>query len=223
MNWRGLLEAAPDGLRRLEVSEVTADLFAFFLTVICAAAFDWRATGLVWGLWLSSLTFGYTFIVLAIFRGALVKGGDHAAPEMTKRLAAGIPLLLFFTFHFGMFHFVHGAFLTQFFPRDGVSGFGFPTPWGMFSGALAAYWPMVVATFLSRYKDLPLGQISKEQKGSMMVGPYVNVVRMHLLIFVFAGLNAVGASGLAIYPVLFFYFFPWKVFFYRGKGAEASA
>jgi len=38
--------------------------------------------------------------------------------------------------------------------------------------------------------------------------PYGNVVRMHLLIFVFAGLSAAGLASWALYPVLFFYFFP---------------
>jgi hypothetical protein len=44
---------------------------------------------------------------------------------------------------------------------------------------------------------------------------------MHLLIFVFAGLNAAGLSRYAVYPVLAFYFFPWRRFMkaYRAWGA----
>ena len=223
MTWREVLDAASKGFKGPNYTEMTADLIAFFATVFCAAAFDWRATGLVWGLWLSSLTFGYTYIVIAIFRGALIEGGDGKPHGMTTRIVAGVPLLLFFSFHFGMFHFVHGAFLSQFFPFEGSSSFGFPNPLSMFLGALSGYWPMVVATFVSRYKDLPVGDLSNGSKGMVMVGPYVNVVRMHLLIFVFAGLHAVGLSGLAIYPVLFFYFFPWKSFLKAAQAKKAAA
>ena len=48
--------------------------------------------------------------------------------------------------------------------------------------------------------------------GKTMMKPYANVVRMHLLIFVFAGLHAAQLSNYAIYPVLFAYFFPCAAF-----------
>ena len=38
--------------------------------------------------------------------------------------------------------------------------------------------------------------------------PYKNVVRMHILIFVFAFLSVVGLRSFVLYVVLVFYFFP---------------
>ena len=42
-----------------------------------------------------------------------------------------------------------------------------------------------------------------------MFKPYLNVVRMHIVIFIFAGMAAAGLKDAALYPLLVLYFFPF--------------
>ena len=115
--------------------------------------------------------------------------------------------------HFGMFHFVHSAFLNQFFPLIG-SGRGFPDFRAIFTAALSAYRPFVLVNLWYRWRDFPKDALSLAQKTALM-GPYLNVIRMHILIFVFAGLYALKLGGLAVYPVLAACFSPWGALFRR--------
>lgn len=65
--------------------------------------------------------------------------------------------------------------------------------------------------------DYPMkdGVKGKRSKGGRLVGdamgrPYINVVRMHLLIFFFAFCHALKVDSFLIYAVVYFvYFFPW--------------
>ena len=202
------LRDGPLGLLRVESEagrrDVALDLFAFAGTVAFATFFRWEARDVIWGLWISSLTVGYATIVSNVVRGVRqVVGGYRALAVL-----GGVGTLAFFTFHFGMFHFVHAVFLNGFFPIV-ESGDGFPNLPGMAARALGSFWPLVVASFLSRLSDIFPSSPGRSVKDSF-AAPYANVVRMHLLIFVFAGLHAAGLSRLAIIPVLAAYFFPWK-------------
>ena len=205
-------------------NELARDLVAFVGTVAAVVFFDWQAKDVIWGLWICSLTFGYTTIVVTIFAPA-VRAGGGAGVAMAF---GGLFLLAFFTVHFGMFHFVHGQFLNGFFPLGEDGGRGFLNPFTLITWPLSLYWPMVLATFLSRFSDLPFKEDKSEKKsifkgggqgGDAFMKPYANVIRMHLLIFVFAGLHAANMANLAIYPVLLFYFFPWGAFFGKKKKA----
>ncbi|MFZ9682861.1 MAG: hypothetical protein ACO3DQ_06630 [Cephaloticoccus sp.] len=45
-----------------------------------------------------------------------------------------------------------------------------------------------------------------------LFAPYKNVIRMHLLIFFFAGVSAVGLDNFAVYAVVYaVYFFQWRL------------
>jgi len=134
-------------------------------------------------------------------------------------------ILGFFTVHFGFFHFIHSIFLNGFFPIIEVSPFG-KTPdeivvffSDLIGRALGEYWPFIVFSAFSRINDY--GKALRKPGGPHMGLPYVNVVRMHLMIFVFAALYALRLQSYAVYPVLFFYFFPFgpivKVIFPRKK------
>jgi len=47
--------------------------------------------------------------------------------------------------------------------------------------------------------------------GSAMGRPYINVVRMHILIFFFALCHFLKVDSFAVYAVVYFvYFFPWR-------------
>jgi hypothetical protein len=183
--------------------ELILDLAAFGVTVLLAAGLQWQAKDLIWGLWISSLCVGYTHIVMSIVAGVRAAGGALRVPV----LAGGLFLLGFFTVHFGMFHFVHSMFLNDFFPLVN-SGMDFSNFRAIFTKALSSFWPFVLVNLWYRWRDFPREGLSLAKK-DVFIGPYLNVIRMHLLIFVFAGLHALRLGNLAIYPVLAAYFFPW--------------
>jgi hypothetical protein len=190
---------------------------------------QWQAKDLVWSLWISSLIIGYAFIVtsaLSVFFRPLTPNSGAAAGRQSLFAALSLPpaliflgrclsvafLLLFFTIHFGMFHFVHGLFLNMFLPLTDWRPFG-RTPddvsgYFIWSIGLTArsYWPFIALSALSRLGDF--GKALKAPGGPNMSMPYANVVRMHIMIFVFAGLYGAGLAAYAVYPVLVLYFFP---------------
>ena len=204
-------------------SEWGRDLVAFVGTVIAALTFGWQAADLIWGLWICSLTFGFLTIFVATFMGVVRANGG----SFVLKIFGGLFFLAFFTIHFGGFHYGHAVFLQMFMPMPagppGPRGL-FGDPFALTARAFADYYPMVLATVVSRWSDLPFkafcgaGDVAKA-RGKALMKPYANVVRMHLLIFVFMGLTALELSDLAIYPVLAFYFFPWSVLV---RGAKAS-
>ena len=184
--------------------DLALDLFAFAGTVACATIFRWQARDIIWGLWISSLTVGYATIVSNVVRGVRTVLGSYRV----LAVIGGLGTLAFFTFHFGMFHFVHAVFLSGFFPLEGA-GEGPFNFLGTVAKSAVSFWPLIVASFLSRLSDIFPGSPAPSDKDSF-AAPYANVIRMHLLIFVFAGLHMADLSRLAILPVLAAYFFPWK-------------
>lgn len=193
--------------------ELALDLFAFLATLLFAVQQRWSTTDLVWSLWLSSLLLGYLYL-LASLAGQAHRGTQRSGHPLGRMALVGGALLtlLFFTVHFGMFHLVHGIFLSTFFPLtpDGyfpdllgnqgyVSVFG-----GMIAVVLGRYWPFLLATLLSRLDSYRTAFHSERA----MAQPYYGVVRMHLLIFLFAFMQALGLEGFSLYVLLLFYFFP---------------
>jgi hypothetical protein len=198
---------ATEGSSRL--SRAIPDLLALVYSLALAWFLKWEVKDLVWGLWLSSLTVGYATIVLTIF-GPMVRSGR----EDTKPLSAvamvvgGVFMLLFFTVHFGMFHFVHSAFLNLFFPVLGAGHKELPGA-TIYWEVLKSYWPFVLGAAVSERMNLA----TAVKKTNPMV-PYKNVIRMHLLIFFFAGAAAAKLNSFLIYAVvLCVYFFPFKACF----------
>ncbi|MDE0838093.1 MAG: DUF6498-containing protein [Kiritimatiellae bacterium] len=192
----------------MNTKELILDLCAFAGTVLCVIAFKWDVADIIWGLWICSFCVGYAYILTAIIEPALRERGK----DRFARLGIGLFMIGFFTIHFGMFHYVHASFLVGFFPLDGVdTRCSMPA---LLRTTIPLYWPMILTTFVSRFSYFPLGIQSSARgigrnMGHVLTKPYANVIRMHLLIFVFAGLNAAGKTGWAVYPVLAAYFFPW--------------
>lgn len=147
--------------------------------------------------------------------------------------AVALFMVAFFTVHFGGFHFVHSVFLNQFFPvHQGVEASGIiPAP-GIYFEVFERYvWFLPLAfvaeraTFVqigasaramgeSRVDAIP-GDKSKavyRKKFGFLSIPYRGVVRMHVLIFFFAGAAAMNLDHFAIYAVVYaVYFFPWSL------------
>ncbi len=148
-------------------------------------------------------------------------------------LAGGLLLLAFFTVHFGMFHFVHSVFLNSFFPIVPEGGFG---NWGLYAEVVTRYWWFVPVAALAerkafRWHEEPatppdvavtVAAIAARKKRNAqqsgfaadggMMGPYKNVVRLHLLIFFFAFAHFAGVENFAVYAIVYaVYFFPWRL------------
>jgi hypothetical protein len=87
---------------------------------------------------------------------------------------------------------------------------------------LRSYWPLILTTFVSRFSEFIRPERFSGKKDPF-TKPYANVVRMHLLIFVFAGLHIVKIDRLAIYPVLAFYFVPWSGIMRRYKSNKQKS
>ncbi|MCK4510221.1 hypothetical protein KAW64_00695 [bacterium] len=204
------MASSPSGERSLLL-----DVVAFSAAIVAASVFRWEATDIIWGLWVSSLSVGFTTIVV----GIASRAKDPSSGPLTERLAGGLGILAFFTFHFGLFHLAHSVFLSTFFPiTDDDSFLSIFSTWFV---ALRLYWPFVLMTLLPKLPGLKRQWRGPDSVDASFAQPYANVVKMHLLIFVFAGLNAAGLSRYAVYPVLAFYFFPWRRFMkaYRAWGA----
>ena len=217
---RNLVDDEAEWLRPVERwSGAWPDALAFVVGLAIAWFGGWQTGDLIWSLWLSSLVIGYAMIVWTIFSRAWGRVGE---------MLGGVFLLAFFTVHFGLFHFVHSMFLNEFFPLDGVRGGGGEEP--DYFEVIARYgiW-LPVAFFAERAafkRPPPRVEDTRSVKarkarvgGAEMMRPYVNVVRLHLLIFFFAAAHALKWENFVVYALVYaVYFFPWRLL--GGRKAE---
>jgi len=80
----------------------------------------------------------------------------------------------------------------------------------------------IFAPFLNIWRERKKGESleidraagkGKDPMRSAMIKPYANVIRMHLLIFFFAGAKFFNLDSFMVYAVVYFvYFFPWNEF-----------
>lgn len=200
------------------------DLVAFTIGLGLAWRLNWQTTDLVWGLWLSSLVIGYLSIVMGILGSVNRVVIDNHPMGWVVGLSGGLFVLAFFTVHFGGFHFVHSVFLAQFFPIGGTAESGFGPGLDGYLRVLALYWPWLIAAGLTERAMLAEAWRGKmpTQPGSDKPHPaaklnfdpsraYVNVIRMHVLLFFFAGMWFAKIEHFAVYAVVYaVYFFPWS-------------
>ncbi len=216
---------------------VWLDILAFALWLTLAWQLEWRTTDLVWSLWLSSLLVGYAMIFWSIFGPVLrilTAGMGRGAPVVQEAalsavvLTGGLFVLMFFTVHFGGFHYVHSMFLNHFFPV--TPGLKFPSRAAYFA-IFRKYWLFVLLAGLSeRHAFRSWSGADSKARGSApggadamgMAEPYRNVIRMHLLIFFFFFAKIVHLENAWVYIVVYaVYFFPWRVL--RGPQPAAAA
>lgn len=210
-------------------SSAWPDALAFAAGLGLAWWFKWETRDLVWSLWLSSLVVGYAMIGWTIFGQALERGPIF--------LVGGLFLLGFFTFHFGLFHFVHSVFLNAFFPA--IPGTKVGPSFALYARVLADYWPFVLVTAVAERQAFRRPEAAEEATTSgkteggakrkhnpanNMMAPYRNVIRMHLLIFFFAGVSFLKLDSFVIYAVVYaVYFFPWRMLGRKASGDAAEA
>ncbi|MAT45229.1 MAG: hypothetical protein CL609_23115 [Anaerolineaceae bacterium] len=200
------------------VIQVLLAIISFLVTLLLAEFQQWQITDLVWSLWISSLTLGYAYLITgitaSIMHGSVnmpTKGGGSTIISrdqvpMVLVIGSAIFMMVFFTIHFGLFHFVHSVFLNLFFPLTG-DGFAFPNFFSVIRFSLTNYWSIIL---LSAVTQLPnFMQLIRQPGKDFMTMPYKNVVKMHLSIFVFAGLSMANISGITLYYLLIVYFFPF--------------
>ena len=202
-----------------------AEITGFFLSLVIAVAFGWSLPDLVWSMWLSSLTVGFAYIVYSIY--------SATSPITNKvgRACAVIFPTLFFMFHFGGFHYGHAVFLNMFLtpgsPMD-ING-----NWEMISNGDGSVsfankdasdtpdedfmFPDFIGIFKSYFWILPIAFLSnislfrRPELGPVVA--YKNVIKLHLLIFIFAGMAAAHLNLFIIYLFTYaWFFFPLSVF-----------
>jgi len=200
-------------------STIALDLSLFAGTFLAAWYFDWKTYDLVWGLWSSSLIVGYALIVTGIIANiVLAKSVTEESffwrlASWMGRLFSAAFLLAFFSVHFGFFHIGHAAFLNALFPNPAIADrfANGPSLEGLRSSARALLgdnWLFILASVISAHSALGKAIHQFEPMAS-----YVNVVRMHLLIFFFVFASALKLENRFLYAVvLLVYFFPFKAF-----------
>ena len=204
------------------------DLVAFVSVLGIAWFTRASTTDLVWSLWLSSLVVGYTIILWAIFCFPLMflaQAAQHPRSVMeglaNNALKANVILavlaligvsftLAFFTVHFVGFHYVHAGFLASFFPIGGKWDGSVSLrshELAMYREIVRRYWIYLPAAFLAER-----AVFLRPPKGSIMMLPYLKVIRMHGLIFFFAFAKFLRLDNFAVYAVVYaVYFFPWRL------------
>lgn len=165
----------------------------------------------------------------------------HRTTAIMGGAVTGLFFLGFFSIHFCGFHAGHSVFLQQFFPISGIPAEGFgeafmnpPLLWLLASThLLPIYGVFLIPALIAERKHLlsPLfnaintvrnSQLSRPEReagkrgghkllGDVMKRPYLNVIRMHLLIFFFAFCHFMQLESFIIYAAIYcVYFFPWK-------------
>lgn len=206
------------------------DVAAFAAGLGLAWYFRWETRDLVWSLWLSSLVVGYSMILWSLFAPAVALAREGQGDKAAFAVAGGVVLTVFFTVHFGMFHFVHSVFLNAFFPvGPKTTGLGV---FGLYGEVMARYWWFVPAALVAerqafritplppeplalsvRAADIAARKLRQSRLGlgGGVMRPYVNVVRLHLLIFFFAAAHFAKVDHFAVYALVSaVYFFPWR-------------
>lgn len=223
--------------------KILPDIFSFLFGISIAFFLAWEVKDIVWSLWLSSLVLGFMTIFIAIF-GFIYSEYNKKEKRipLIGLLMAAVFFVGFFSVHFGGFHFGHAAFLISFFPLsessdgafnleiDSVSqlfGFFYQSifkPFGLFLvPALIAERNHIFKPLIELYQAKKEGSNQPVQfTGAIMMHPYKNVVRMHLLIFFFAFAYAVKIDSFLIFAAVYFvYFFPWSIL-RKSKKQEVS-
>jgi len=232
---------ATDDLPRARWGYAWPDAVAFAAGLGLAWGTGWKTADLVWSLWLSSLTVGYATIVWGALQPAVMQFREGATGRGVAAVVGGFALIAFFTVHFGIFHAAHAAFLNQFFPlfpehkqmgfidftllAEVVRRYGWFVPVALLAERQAFRLPVAPPeppAMSVKAADIAARKARQAIGSLTMFQPYLNVVRLHLLIFFFAAVHFAQLENFATYAVVYaVYFFPWR--FVLGSGADQDA
>jgi hypothetical protein len=184
---------------------------SFVVTLALAYLQHWSATDLVWSMWIASLATGYALILTTVI-GDLIRrraAAGFASGRSGSGVAAAVVTLLFFSAHFLLFHSVQGMILNGFFPLLKRSPDGLQALLPLAVAALQRYWLLVLTSAVTMFASFH--DAWRTEPSQFMARPYASVARNHVMIFVVAGMDALGAGALALYALLVLYFFPFQL------------
>jgi|GEM_PF-2813549 len=217
---------------RLESRRI--DIAAFALGLLITWYAGWRASDLVWVLWLSSLAVGFSLILwIGVLSGFWwindefrVSAHTHGRTRRRRRDlavegAGGLMFVIMVTLFFGTFHLFHSIALHDFFPLS--PDMGEEISLEMYSEVVRLYWWFVPVMLLaerwafpSAYKEWASPIVrrriaaNRHDPSPAVLVPYRNLLRMHVLIFFFGAAHALGIDHFAIFVIVYaVYFFPW--------------
>ena len=204
-NWR---EAWPDAL-------------AFGVGILVAAVFGWKTSELVWSLWLSTTVVGLTYLGwIQAGQTRLDWVGAAAKTPFRRRLYRVLMVVLIVpgfvgtSLHFAGFQVIHSAAIDQYFPISATNFFPVEDPWAYWQ-LLKQYWYFLPSALLAERElfgkwPLPGSAEVKLWGQGAMYKVYLRVIRMHLLLMLFA---VVQPESLFMYALFYgIYFFPWSLF-----------
>ncbi len=205
--------------------QILIGLICFFITLILATVQHWVVTDLVWSLWITSLSLGYTYLLTNIVVNGIQQGleqpengfNEKFALLQNSRLRWAIAIigalftLFFFSLHFGMFHFIHAIFLNSFFPLLSSSSDGIPNVLMLIQTSLLRYWPVILLSLIAQIRNFQ--KLTQSAGTQLMFSPYKNVIKMHFSIILFGVLSVVGLNDIFLPYLLILYFFPFEAIF----------
>lgn len=229
------------------LTHLAIDFVAFAIGLALAFHFRWQTTDLVWSLWLGSFVIGsLTITSIIICEG--IQAYRCGQPLINILAAMGVGTI-FFSFHFGIFHIVHAAFLNFLFPLSGTESVAVVREIAFEPGNIlqcitstlvANYGWFLIPVIIVQFRDifspffdlfskaepttktiaehirLSAPKLPKEGQNAIdkkLIKPYINVIRMHLLIFVMLFCKALKVNSFIIYTIIYVVcFFPWQTF-----------
>jgi hypothetical protein len=188
--------------RALSHPAVLLGLIVDLLPVYGVIAWGWSAVPLVMLYWLENVVAGAMTIPRLVISGASYGGVG---------LLAGLGLSLFFTFHYGLFCFVHGTFLMVFagignpegLATAGIGDFFSIVSFSLQSGLHVDWMIGIIAAFQGLvfvWEFLIKGEWKNTNPMAEMFAPYARIVVLHFGIF--AGAAALFALGQPMVGVL---------------------
>ena len=173
------------------------------------------------------------------------KSGKQIAILLAIALVGALFYLAFFTTHFGFFHYIHSQLLLGMYPLgDGFTSMNRATfaevlrrySWALPSAFLARRYAFARRTFVpsaptaarpDAMANGPDGGPTRRPETaaeSRVFGPYLQVMRMHVVIIAFGAVHAARRESFLVYALIYaLNFFPWRLVRDRLGSRPASA
>ena len=161
--------------------------FANLLTVFFALQQNWSILDILFIYWSQSVIIGFfNFFKILSLKNYSVKGFKMNGRTPPANRATKIQVALFFSFHYGFFHFGYLIFLLSFLGGDPRSALGDSIPYILL--AILTFFINHLISFWTSRSELEDGR----NIGTLMFRPYARIIPMHLIIIIF---GAVLSSG----------------------------
>jgi hypothetical protein len=144
---------------------------------------------------------------------------EGSTPRFILRLISTVLYnTISFIIAFSFSHFAYAMLLDKYFPLFKVDQNGPPmeyTPYNLFLAFLQLivfmaqrYFPFVLISALSVIDDYREA-VSPKQPTWFILKPFINVIRMHIMILLLGIFEPFGLKSYSLYSLMIIYFFPW--------------